>query len=315
MTYIREFVRIDDAITNYPKATLKSLSKPVAMAFNRLKQTVKKDMKNDAFAALVEAFRANPIEEEEEPEEVESEESESTPSESEYSSESESESESGSGSESGSESESESESSESEESESSSSESESGSDSESSSESEESDYSDSETDSEYSYSSDSFASDSSSSESDMEVNPKLTGRAKWVLQPKDIEKEKRKEEERKKRLEEKKEKRKKEEEKKEETVEVVEATYETPEKLMKSVLQVLANRNRVNERRASILQLRKLVPFARDLGVKYELRVLSHLVSLELAASSSEVALSRAVWTECAENVKRMVGEAFVVNS
>ena len=77
----------------------------------------------------------------------------------------------------------------------------------------------------------------------------------------------------------------------------------------------LANRNRVNERRASILQLRKLVPFARDLGVKYELRVLSHLVSLELAASSSEVALSRAVWTECAENVKRMVGEAFVVNS
>ena len=303
MTYIREFVRIDDAITNYPKATLKSLSKPVAMAFNRLKQTVKKDMKNDAFAALVEAFRANPIEEEEEPEEVESEESESTPSESEYSSESESESESGS--ESGSESEeSESE-----------SESGSGSESESSSESEESDYSESETDSEYSYSSDSFASDSSSSESDMEVNPKLTGRAKWVLQPKDIEKEKRKEEERKKRLEEKKEKRKKEEEKKEETVEVVEATYETPEKLMKSVLQVLANRNRVNERRASILQLRKLVPFARDLGVKYELRVLSHLVSLELAASSSEVALSRVVWTECAENVKRMVGEAFVVNS
>ena len=315
MTYIREFVRIDDAITNYPKATLKSLSKPVAMAFNRLKQTVKKDMKNDAFAALVEAFRANPIEEEEEPEEVESEESESTPSESEYSSESESESESGSGSESGSESESESESSESEESESSSSSSESGSESESSSESEESDYSESETDSEYSYSSDSFASDSSSSESDMEVNPKLTGRAKWVLQPKDIEKEKRKEEERKKRLEEKKEKRKKEEEKKEETVEVVEATYETPEKLMKSVLQVLANRNRVNERRASILQLRKLVPFARDLGVKYELRVLSHLVSLELAGSNSEVALSRAVWTECAENVKRMVGEAFLSDS
>ena len=302
MTYIREFVRIDDAITNYPKATLKSLSKPVAMAFNRLKQTVKKDMKNDAFAALVEAFRANPIEEEEEPEEVESEESESTPSESEYSSESESESGSESESESGSESE---------ESESESSESESGSES-SESESEKSDYSESETDSEYSSSSDSFASDSSSSESDMEVNPKLTGRAKWVLQPKDIEKEKRKEEERKKRLEEKKEKRKKEEEKKEETVEVVEATYETPEKLMKSVLQVLANRNRVNERRASILQLRKLVPFARDLGVKYELRVLSHLVSLELAGSNSEVALSRAVWTECAENVKRMVGEAFI---
>ena len=302
--YIREFVHIDDAITNYPKATLKSLSKPVAMAFNRLKQTVKKDMKNDAFAALVEAFRANPIEEEEEPNDVEFEEPESTPSESAYESESESESDSEgsesseSSSESGSEDESE--------------------ESESDGDSEESAYSsemtsESETDSEYS--SDSFASDSSSSDSDMEVNPKLTGRAKWVLQPKDIEKEKRKEEERKRRLEERKEKRKKEEEKKEETVEVVEATYETPEKLMKSVLQVLSNRNRVNERRASILQLRKLLPFARDLGVKYELRVLSHLVSLELAGSSSEVALSRAVWTECAEHVKRMVREVFTHNA
>ena len=62
-------MRIDDAITNYPKATLKSLSKPVAMAFNRLKQTVKKDMKDDAFAAMIEEFRKNPIEEEEEVEE------------------------------------------------------------------------------------------------------------------------------------------------------------------------------------------------------------------------------------------------------
>ena len=309
--YIREFVHIDDAITNYPKATLKSLSKPVAMAFNRLKQTVKKDMKNDAFAALVEAFRANPIEEEEEPNDVEFEEPESTPSESESESDSESESESDSegseSSESSSESGSEDESEESE-----------GESEESEGDSEESAYSsemtsESETDSEYS--SDSFASDSSSSDSDMEVNPKLTGRAKWVLQPKDIEKEKRKEEERKRRLEERKEKRKKEEEKKEETVEVVEATYETPEKLMKSVLQVLSNRNRVNERRASILQLRKLLPFARDLGVKYELRVLSHLVSLELAGSSSEVALSRAVWTECAEHVKRMVREVFTHNA
>ena len=85
-------MRIDDAITNYPKATLKSLSKPVAMAFNRLKQTVKKDMKDDAFAAMIEEFRKNPIEEEEEVEEEESE--------SEYSSESESNSESESESES-----------------------------------------------------------------------------------------------------------------------------------------------------------------------------------------------------------------------
>ena len=50
----------------------------------------------------------------------------------------------------------------------------------------------------------------------MEVNPKLTGRAKWVLQPKDIEKAKRKEEERLKKLEEK----KKKQEEKEVTLDV-----------------------------------------------------------------------------------------------
>ena len=244
------------------------------MAFNRLKQTVKKDMKDDAFAAMIEEFRKNPIEEEEEVEEEESE--------SEYSSESESNSES--------ESESESDSSD----ESSSSE-ESSSDEESSDEDE--DDSD-DNSSYYSYSSDSFASDSSSSDSEMEVNPKLTGRAKWVLQPKDIEKAKRKEEERLKKLEEKKEK--------EDEVEV-EDTYETPEKLVKALLQVLAARHRVPERRANVLQLQKLLPFARALGPKYELRVLSHLVCLQLAGVNSDAAMPAAQWAACLANVTRMV--------
>ena len=283
-------MRIDDAITNYPKATLKSLSKPVAMAFNRLKQTVKKDMKDDAFAAMIEEFRKNPIEEEEEVEEEESE--------SEYSSESESNSESESESESDS-----SEESSNDYSEEGSSSDESSSSEESSSEESSDEESSNEDDSDdnssyYSYSSDSFASDSSSSDSEMEVNPKLTGRAKWVLQPKDIEKAKRKEEERLKKLEEKK--------KKEDEVEV-EDTYETPEKLVKALLQVLAARHRVPERRANVLQLQKLLPFARALGPKYELRVLSHLVCLQLAGVNSDAAMPAARWAACLANVTRMV--------
>ena len=291
-------MRIDDAITNYPKATLKSLSKPVAMAFNRLKQTVKKDMKDDAFAAMIEEFRKNPIEEEEEVEEEESE--------SEYSSESESES--------NSESESESESDSSEESSNDYSDEGSSSDESSSNESSSDEESSNEDDSDdnssyYSYSSDSFASDSSSSDSEMEVNPKLTGRAKWVLQPKDIEKAKRKEEERLKKLEEKKKKQEeKEKEKKEKEDEVeVEDTYETPEKLVKALLQVLAARHRVPERRANVLQLQKLLPFARALGAKYELRVLSHLVCLQLAGVNSDAAMPAAQWAACLANVTRMV--------
>ena len=290
-------MRIDDAITNYPKATLKSLSKPVAMAFNRLKQTVKKDMKDDAFAAMIEEFRKNPIEEEEEVEEEESE--------SEYSSESESNSESESESESDS-----SEESSNDYSEEGSSSDESSSSEESSSDKESSDEDDSDDNSSYySYSSDSFASDSSSSDSEMEVNPKLTGRAKWVLQPKDIEKAKRKEEERLKKLEEKKKKQEeKEKEKKEKEDEVeVEDTYETPEKLVKALLQVLAARHRVPERRANVLQLQKLLPFARALGPKYELRVLSHLVCLQLAGVNSDVAMPAAQWAACLANVTRMV--------
>ena len=296
-------MRIDDAITNYPKATLKSLSKPVAMAFNRLKQTVKKDMKDDAFAAMIEEFRKNPIEEEEEVEEEESE--------SEYSSESESESESNSESESESESDSSEESSN-DYSEEGSSSDESSSSEESSSDEESSDEDEDDSDdnsSYYSYSSDSFASDSSSSDSEMEVNPKLTGRAKWVLQPKDIEKAKRKEEERLKKLEEKKKKQEeKEKEKKEKEDEVeVEDTYETPEKLVKALLQVLAARHRVPERRANVLQLQKLLPFACALGPKYELRVLSHLVCLQLAGVNSDAAMPAAQWAACLANVTRMV--------
>ena len=293
-------MRIDDAITNYPKATLKSLSKPVAMAFNRLKQTVKKDMKDDAFAAMIEEFRKNPIEEEEEVE-----------SESEYSSESESNSESESESESDSSEESSNDySDEGSSSDESSSSEESSSDEASSSSSESSSEDDSDDNSSYySYSSDSFASDSSSSDSEMEVNPKLTGRAKWVLQPKDIEKAKRKEEERLKKLEEKKKKQEeKEKEKKEKEDEVkVEDTYETPEKLVKALLQVLAARHRVPERRANVLQLQKLLPFARALGPKYELRVLSHLVCLQLAGVNSDAAMPAAQWAACLANVTRMV--------
>ena len=295
-------MRIDDAITNYPKATLKSLSKPVAMAFNRLKQTVKKDMKDDAFAAMIEEFRKNPIEEEEEVEEEESE--------SEYSSESESNSESESESESDSSEESSNDYSEEGSSSEGSSSDESSSDEESSSSSESSDEDDSDDNSSYySYSSDSFASDSSSSDSEMEVNPKLTGRAKWVLQPKDIEKAKRKEEERLKKLEEKKKKQEeteKETKEKEDEVEV-EDTYETPEKLVKALLQVLAARHRVPERRANVLQLQKLLPFARALGPKYELRVLSHLVCLQLAGVNSDAAMPAAQWAACLANVTRMV--------
>ena len=266
------------------------------MAFNRLKQTVKKDMKDDAFAAMIEEFRKNPIEEEEEVEEEESE--------SEYSSESES----------NSESESESESDYSEESSNDYSEEGSSSDESSSSEESSDEESSDEDDSDdnesyYSYSSDSFASDSSSSDSEMEVNPKLTGRAKWVLQPKDIEKAKRKEEERLKKLEEKKKKQEeKEKEKKEKEDEVkVEDTYETPEKLVKALLQVLAARHRVPERRANVLQLQKLLPFARALGAKYELRVLSHLVCLQLAGVNSDASMPAAQWAACLANVTRMV--------
>lgn len=221
--FIRELVHIDDAVTNLPKADFKSLSKNVAMAFNRIKQALKKDLRNEELQNLVDNFRANPIEEEEE-EEVEEEDSDesesdydSDESESEYDSD-DSESESGYDSDSESESDYDSD-----------SESESGYDS----------------DSDYDSDSSDFGSDSSS-DSEIEVNPKLTGRAKWVLQPKDIEKERRKEEERRQKEEEKKARKEKlaaeAQEVKEEVI--VEETYETPEKLMKSVLSCLMSRSK-----------------------------------------------------------------------
>ena len=79
------------------------------------------------------------------------------------------------------------------------------------------------------------------------MNPKLTGRAKWVLQPKDIEKEKQKEEEKKKKEEEKKkreEEKRKQADEKVETEEVqVQKTYETPEQLIRAILSILESRD------------------------------------------------------------------------
>ena len=69
---MREFVHIDDAVNALPKAEQKALSKPNAMAYNRLKQTIKKELKNDEFSSIVESFRANPVEESEEESEEES---------------------------------------------------------------------------------------------------------------------------------------------------------------------------------------------------------------------------------------------------
>lgn len=54
--------------------------------------------------------------------------------------------------------------------------------------------------------------------------------------------------------------------------------------------------------------LLRLLPFAVALGVKYQLRVLSHLVSRQLAGSLPDVALPGAVWTAVLEEVQQMVG-------
>ena len=63
---MREFVHIEDGVNGLAKAEQKALSKPNAMAYNRLKQAIKKELKNEEFAPLVESFRANPPEESEE---------------------------------------------------------------------------------------------------------------------------------------------------------------------------------------------------------------------------------------------------------
>ena len=316
--YIREFVKLDDAINNTSKADIKGFSKNVAMAFNRMKQTIKKELKNAEFAQLVADFRANPIEESEsEPEPSESESESESDSGSLY--DSESESESGSGSESGSDSESGSE----------------VSDSENSDSDElyyDESYYDSEamsSDSDFSSGSDSSSSDSSS-DSDEEPNPKLKGRAKWVLQPKDIEKQKKKEEEKKKKEEEK--KRKDEERKKldkekselsdaEADAEVVQKTYETPEKLMTAARSILETREKRSILSSLMCFLRlgaslvlqsfsELLPFAAELGVKYQLRILSHCIVSQLRSASRSGSLSPADWNGVFELIESMLSLA-----
>ena len=295
--YIREFVKLDDAINNTTKADIKGFSKNVAMAFNRMKQTIKKELKNSDFAKLVSDFRANPIEE-----------SESEPEPSESESESDSDSPFASGSES--ESESESGTSDSENSESAESYYESYYDSEGMS-------------SDSDFVSESESESESESDSDEEPNPKLTGRAKWVLQPKDILKQQKKEEEKKKKEEEKK---KKEEEKikreKEKTElaeadnEVVQKTYETPEKLLSAVLSILQTR----EKRSFVVfsisiagtslvlqSFNELLPFAVELGVKYQLRVLSHCIVSQLHNSSRSRSLSPEDWSHAYELIESML--------
>ena len=51
----------------------------------------------------------------------------------------------------------------------------------------------------------------------------------------------------------------------------------------------------------------KLLPFAQSLGVKYELRVLSHLVARLLSAVTPDVALELELWSEAFSRVRQMV--------
>ena len=51
----------------------------------------------------------------------------------------------------------------------------------------------------------------------------------------------------------------------------------------------------------------KLLPFAHALGVKYELRVLSHLVSRQLSAVTPDVSLELTLWSEAYMRVCEMV--------
>ena len=282
--YIREFVKLDDAINNTSKADIKGFSKNVAMAF---------------------------IEESEsEPEPSESESDSESDSGSLYDSESESGSESGSGSESESESGSE------------------VSDSENS-DSDESYYDESYYDSEAMSSDSDFSSGSDSSDSsDSDEEP--NGRAKWVLQPKDIEKQKKKEEEKKKKEEEKKrkdEERKKLDKEKSELsdaqadAEVVQKTYETPEKLMTAVRSILETREKRSILSSLMCFLRlgaslvlqsfsELLPFAAELGVKYQLRILSHCIVSQLRSASRSGSLSPADWNGVFELIESMLSLA-----
>ena len=59
---------------------------------------------------------------------------------------------------------------------------------------------------------------------------------------------------------------------------------------------------------SSLELLTKLLPFAHTLGIKYELRVLSHLVTRQLAAVNPDVPLEYAQWTSIFRSVEQMVG-------
>ena len=58
---------------------------------------------------------------------------------------------------------------------------------------------------------------------------------------------------------------------------------------------------------SAIELLNKLIPFAHTLGVKYELRVLSHLVARQLASINPDVAMESSQWTSILRAVEQMV--------
>ena len=150
----------------------------------------------------------------------------------------------------------------------------------------------------------------------------MTGRAKWVLQPKDIEKERQKELLRKKKEEERKARKEKSAaegatEVKEEVI--IEETYETPEKLMKCVLSLITNYSKnskimillshlIGDRMMVIQQWEKLLPYAQQLGIKYEMRVCSHLLSCYLLLTTVDNPLSMSQWDRCYAILQEMVG-------
>lgn len=59
---------------------------------------------------------------------------------------------------------------------------------------------------------------------------------------------------------------------------------------------------------AMIQQFEKLVPYAHSLGVKYELRVYSHLLSCYLSQITADNSLSLSQWDRSYGIVMEMVG-------
>lgn len=58
---------------------------------------------------------------------------------------------------------------------------------------------------------------------------------------------------------------------------------------------------------ATIQQFEKLLPYAHELGVKYELRVCSHLLSIYLSLISVDNTLTLAQWDRCYVLLTQMV--------